>query len=405
MLWSDFKALVLKLMTDSAPADGSARLFVEAIARYVRARAVLEIIGRGNEALALAKTHENEFRRLRCKLAGRTCTLSDADLVTAVRARLIETKVDDAMAVSAIGEYVKSRLALKVDEEPELAAAYAANWGSVRLRMLGHTLTIERAVMKTQVRTYLGDDAYRLSEADSTEALIDAHAERAADEIEALKAWVELTILAGREEFEAVKRRVDEEMINGVIDLQTHIEGLRDGNFSRYTIDDVLPDGYASRGKIPENCRPVAAWIEYPEADDEEDTEDGMPEGCAKVACVPVPWSRVQSMKCVQTCEPWIAFERTGRCFTVGPALVEDEIEFLLQWEGIKQSYADADETPFDRQAAQAVAYYIESKLAVADEDANAARFAGNGFIQVRKSLWREKRESRQLAVSDDVEL
>lgn len=401
MLWSDFKALVLSLMTDSAPAAGSARLFVEAIARYVRARAVLEIIGRGNEALALAKTHENEFRRLRRKLAGRACALSDAALVAAVRERLIETRADDAMAVSAIGEYVKSRLALKVDEEPELAAAYAANWASVRLRMLGHELTIERAVMREQVRAYLGDDAFRLSESGATEALIDAHAERAADEIEALKGWVERTILAGREEFEAVKNRVDEEVLNGVIELQTHIEGLREGNFSRYTVADMVPDGHASRGKTPQGARPVAAWIEYPQAD----ADEGATEGCAKVACMAVPWHRVQAMKCVRTCEPWIAFERTGRCFTVAPALVAGEVELLLQWEGVKQAYAADDETPFERQAAQAVAYFVEAKLAAADEDAGAARLAGAGFVQVRKSVWREQRDVRQLQAVDDVEL
>lgn len=404
MNWGELKALVLGLMTDTAPAEASARLFVEAIARYVRARAVLEIAGRGAEALALSKTHENEFRRLRRRLAGRLCPLDDATLLVRVRERLIETKVDDAMAVNAVAEYVKSKLALKVDEEPDLAAAYAANWVSLRLRMLGHTLALERAVLRQRVREYLADDAARLSEGDSLDALIDAHCDRAADELEALKAWVDGVILSGREEFEALKGRVDHEILNGAIELQTHIVPLRAGNFSRYTAAEVLTEGYASRGKMPEGARPVAAWIEYPAADDEPDSEDGQPEGCAKVPCMQVPWHREQELKCTPSCEPRLCFQRTSRCFVVSPALVAGEVELLLQWEGVKQSYLDADDTTFDRQCAQALAAYVQWKLAVIDDDARAAAAGASEFVRMRRSVWIETREARELAFVQDDE-
>lgn len=406
MTWSEFKLLVLAQYSDLAPASGSDVLFVEAIAEFVRSRAVREILG--ESAVSTAKIHEAEYRKLRRKLAGRVSTLSASAMVTAVRARLREADATDATAVAVLADYVRGQIAKEVDNDSVLAEAYQRNYQSGRLRLLGHAFTQSSTATKAAVRVFLPEDADREAENDGFNAFVDAEIERGIAELAALKTWVQGLVTAGREELEAAKARFDVELINGCIELQEKVPGLQSGNTTTYTVDDVEVQGYACRALRPAQARPEKAWIVYPASEgdvevDAEDLAEGVqaPVGCARVRCVQVPWQESQSaLVCTNSCQPRISFERQGRCFLIAPALVADEIEFKLQWAGVRHDYddADADEVPFDKVCAIAVARWIEAQLAIGDGDGPVAKLAMEQYIQVRRRIYVEDREQRNLA-------
>lgn len=394
MTWLEFKQLVLDNMTDTAPASGSDVLFVEAVAEYVNCRARRELSGSASQAvLASAKTHENSYRRLRRKLAGRETSLDASALNAAVRVRLTDSDITDATAARAVAYKVKAELAREIDGDPDLAEVWERNYQALRIRLLGYTITANDAALRTLVDNYLPADDDR----QNAQEFIDAHLVSAKADIDALKGYVDSIITAGAEDLVAVKTRVDVEIINGIVHLQNLIPGLRDRNFTTYTFEDGTDEGFATRLSLPDNSRPIAAWIIYT-ADEETESTDDDQLLCSRVACIQIPERDIQEkMICRQACDAQVGFNEAGRCFYVTPLLVEDEIEFQLKWSGIKEDYEDTDTVEFSREVAQAVATYVSSKLAGADGDAGAMSYAEMELLKIKRSIYRETRDERNL--------
>jgi hypothetical protein len=80
-----------------------------------------------------------------------------------------------------------------------------------------------------------------------------------------------------------------------------------------------------------------------------------------------VGWdNRHELLICRTETDPAAAYAvaRNGRDYLVLPALVEDEIEFELVWDGKKLVFVDADTTPFDEGAAAAAALRVQAEMA-----------------------------------------
>lgn len=166
-----------------------------------------------------------------------------------------------------------------------------------------------------------------------------------------------LTVDANRRGTEAFRLRT---IKDAVVDLQRNIVAYRDGHTTAYTEGSLEDMEHAQLGAFPAHAKPKAIW--YLSAEDDANTN------CRRNRMTFFNWEQRKALVCGgYRCHPGAyvaAISPMGRQFMIYPKVADaDFTSILLVWEGLKSEFLDGDLVPFPPEAAEAVAYYVKSRI------------------------------------------
>lgn len=344
--WKQFVDGVISRLSDRVP-DESA--YAEALAEYVKARIAMRF-GKGAEEYAL---HENRWTSLKRKLSGFGTSTNAAGRLTAVRDLIKDIAPDDEQFVMACYYYVKGHVVHDVNRNGQDSAAWTARYSELRLRLLGHTTTLNEADLKAAVLELVGTDGV----GSTMDAWVSRMIKSARSDIEGFAAWLSSQIEAAAAEVSAMRSRIEDEIRNAVTLVQQYADTYCEGQVANITNADTVPNGYASLGQLPAGARPREVWVLYPDPEDADVTFRRVE------ACV-VPWSENFELISRKTCTPLISIDRYGKTFLCTPQLSDGEIELEIKWDGVRTDFADDDVVTFDDKVMEVVALGVRSALA-----------------------------------------
>lgn len=179
---------------------------------------------------------------------------------------------------------------------------------------------------------------------------------------------------------------------NGVRDIQVHAPFFQEGHETVYGPSNLAANGEASSGAMPAEAYPVSLEVQKILAGDR----------CQSQPVVQWPYAHIRELICgnvaIRGCRYWVAFDDHAATFTIFPA-IDDESQVVLGWDGIRDDFADADNVPFNNDVAQAVAYWVQWKLASSsvDKTPGAADANKDNYIIERRKVIRLARERQTL--------
>lgn len=114
--------------------------------------------------------------------------------------------------------------------------------------------------------------------------------------------------------------------------------------------------------------------------------------------CDFIPWAdRRALMVQTESCNARISISPHGDEFLVQPILAADVIALRLEWDGKKLDYDDADNVPFDEDAAKAAALWVNQQLALEWGESIAQQQASEkSYMQMRTRLYLKHRSTAQ---------
>jgi len=181
-----------------------------------------------------------------------------------------------------------------------------------------------------------------------------------------------------------------------VIQIQQLIEFYRGPHETVYGQDDLVSDGLASVGSIPQGnqCRPLDAY--YKKVGNQ----------CVSQPLWPYPWGNRYDLVCgnprIVSCQFLMAIDPWGKQFTVFPS-VGCNHQITLSWEGVKTAFADDDETPFDMDVVECVGLFAKAKIArLVDHDLAEHGSYMAEYVRRRGLLYSDSLERRRLALLAD---
>lgn len=353
LTWQEFIDAVVRRLSDGQPAEP---MFTEAIAEYLRARIAQELRG-DKDGYAI---HQNRYTALRRKLCGFLTTRDDATLRADVRLMVSGIVPDDKLFALACSYWVQAHGVGQVNRNQEEAGAWMGMYRQRRTELLGFTPSFANtAALRAQVEPLLVTSAL----SDNLSAYLDAQLEAAKSDLVGLAQWVNQQIAAAKADLESLHERVEKEIRSAVIGAQELVTVYQIGQVTTLAEDDVTADGLASIGSLPEQAALREAWMVWPDGADRR----------RRRRCTQVAWEgRDDLLVNAETSTPLIAIDPYARAFLVAPALVEDEIELDLHWDGVKLDFESTDATPFDEGLAEAVALRVQAALAPEFGDAAA---------------------------------
>lgn len=191
------------------------------------------------------------------------------------------------------------------------------------------------------------------------------------------------------------KNYLQQQLLHAVIDIQKMVPFYRSGHETTYGPNDLVLEGVASVGSLPqsEECRPIDAYYKKTGAQ------------CVSQPLTTYPWGNRYDLVCgnprVTNCQFFMAIDPWGKQFTVFPS-VGNQHQVSLFWEGVKTSFDDDDETPFDDSVVEAVGLYIKSRIArLVDHDlAESASFMME-YRQKRAVLYSDTRERSRMSQTE----
>lgn len=146
----------------------------------------------------------------------------------------------------------------------------------------------------------------------------------------------------------------------GVIQLQTLIDGYRLNHETVYDPSDFVTEGHASRGVKP----PQSANIEVSYCKLVEDS-NGV-KRTHRHPTKPFDWSErfklIHGRVAVNDGHALVSIDRQGYTFYIYPE-VFDGFLVSMHWDGLKLDFKDDEETPFDEAAAGAVAEFVKGQI------------------------------------------
>lgn len=187
---------------------------------------------------------------------------------------------------------------------------------------------------------------------------------------------------------------LDHQLLYAVIDIQKMVPFYRKGHETVYGPDDLVLEGVASVGTLPqeEQGHPLDAYYKKTGTQ------------CVSQPLITYPWGNRYDLVCgnprVVNCQFFISMDPWGKQFTVFPS-VGNNHQISLFWEGVKTAFNDTDETPFDVDVVEAVGLFVKSKIArLVDHDlAESASFMGE-YRQKRAMLYADTRERNRLSLT-----
>lgn len=178
------------------------------------------------------------------------------------------------------------------------------------------------------------------------------------------------------------------QLLYSVIDIQKMVPFYRAGHETVYGPDDLVLNGLASVGVLPNaegQCRPLDAYYKKTGSQ------------CVSQPFTTYDWGNRFDLVCgnprITNCQFLFTFDPWGKDFMVFPS-VGNRHQVSLFWEGVKLEFEDADETPFEIDVVEAVALFVKAKIArLVDHDlAEASSYMGE-YRQKRALLFVDTKE------------
>ncbi len=253
MIWANFINEVLARLSDTAPTNAT---FTEAQAAYVRARMALEL-DRDKDAYAI---HQNRYTALRRRLVGYSTTLNAGAQVTAVRALVADITAGNTQFALACSYWIKAHQVNDLDRDA--AGGWMARFMEQRRRLLGYTPTFaDLAALKAAVTPYLSLDA----PGSGQNAWYEAQLAAADSELRGLLSWFTAQVAAAAADLVSLRARVMKEIRTAAIVLQEYVPAYVVGHRTTVTFNDVMEEGAASAGTLPDGAALREAWMLYRE--------------------------------------------------------------------------------------------------------------------------------------------
>lgn len=183
----------------------------------------------------------------------------------------------------------------------------------------------------------------------------------------------------------------------GVEDLQRTISFYQVGHKDTYAAESLTSQGFIHVGTAPLGRVRSARMVKY-------EATDALLRPNIFLSLRQVGWNRVPAMRGgeLSAFSGMIAIDPVTRAFAVSPPL-NSETRLVLEWVGVKSDFEDADDTPFDSRAAEAVGLYVLSKISrTVDRDANQAISYYQSYVQLKRQLLSETRWNS--AIDDPID-
>jgi hypothetical protein len=174
----------------------------------------------------------------------------------------------------------------------------------------------------------------------------------------------------------------DLHMRAAVRNLQSHVPHYQIGHETIYHAADFVLEGYAARAVLPPAAEPNDAWLCARVSDRKTDRRKltGV-DWKRRFAMIHGHVSYNDGMGC-------ISIDREGYTFYVSPYPMDCQVVSLF-WSGKKSDFDLQEETPFDEDAADAVASYVQAQLTRGvDKDITLSNAAWQDFIMKRRDLF-----------------
>jgi hypothetical protein len=168
-----------------------------------------------------------------------------------------------------------------------------------------------------------------------------------------------------------IQAYVDATIRLGVLDLQSYVPGLCEGQETRFTDEDVILVDKASQGVLDNPIKVRGLWLLTPADPLLLAPTDPEALGWARIAPEVLPWERRHEVAGGFKCNT-IALDFRNNQFLVFPALSATNV-LLVQFDGKKLEYAEDDPVPLGEPEAEAVAEYVLARIArLVDKNDNA---------------------------------
>lgn len=223
-----------------------------------------------------------------------------------------------------------------------------------------------------------------------------------------------LAVEANRRGLESFRSRY---MRNAVLDLQRYIRGYRSANKTTYQVANATTESQAQLFTLPSGAKPKSLWLYSTDADYEP--------LCARYRLAFYPWNARQDLICGRlNFSTWLgcccntvgcppaslsddeqqayfskAYVYTmspmGRNFLIYPQITAST-SLLLIWDGYLYNPADGDTVNFPEEASEAVAAYVQAKIARnVDKNIPLSVEFEKDWMRLRLSLFRDFRETQ----------
>lgn len=187
---------------------------------------------------------------------------------------------------------------------------------------------------------------------------------------------------------------VDQNILHGVVNLQKYVEFYRGWHETVYGPADVVVEGKANIGSIPQGqqCRPQDAFFKK------------IGKQCVSQPFGMYDWGNRYDLICgnprIINCQFLMAIDpQSSQFITYPPLRNNNQISFF--WEGVKTSFLDTDDTPFDTDAAEAIALFVKARIA-RQVDHDLAEYASymQEFSVKQRLLFADTRDRKRLALT-----
>lgn len=148
---------------------------------------------------------------------------------------------------------------------------------------------------------------------------------------------------------------LDQQIIHCLNEIQELITYYQQGHETVYGTEDLVLDGLASRGRIPDGAYPKEAYYKQ------------VGRVCVSQPLWQYDWGNRFDLVCgapkVISGQFFLSIDPKGREFYAFPSVL-DQHQVSLFWDGIKTEFEDSEETPFDDAIAECVGLFCKARIA-----------------------------------------
>lgn len=191
---------------------------------------------------------------------------------------------------------------------------------------------------------------------------------------------------------QGIQTLIDTLIVAGSVDLQQAVSFYRTGHSDIYDISDLAVDGHATSGTLPAGKIERARIVKF-------DTTQSLLLTGIYLGLKQVGWEEYLRMRGgeYEFSAGKIAVDPVRRRFAFVPGL-NDESRLVIDWNGVKIDFADADPVPFDEAFVQAVGEYVLARLARdIDHDLAAYDMLMRSFRRLKRLLASEALDRARL--------
>lgn len=207
--------------------------------------------------------------------------------------------------------------------------------------------------------------------------------------------WAEFTSIVREHLLEnstrlGVQKFIERHIKNAVRDIQHFVPFYQQGHETVFHADDLTRHGQASVGTMPEEAFPLTLEVQR------------ISQRCRAQPVMQWPIEHLRELICGNVtvgsgCRYWLAFDEHGKSFTVFPQ-IDEGYQIVLGWDGVRSTFDDDEEVPFNEEVAYAAAEWVMWKLTPdVDKTPNNGAAHAAAYYTQRRKLVREAQDRVRL--------